>query len=47
MKRHDIVCSDVQDQRWGRLTHIVLPGGGTLGVYEPHHPRPDALTSRP
>ena len=46
MKRHGIVCSDVQEQRWGKLTHIVLPGGGTLGVYEPSHPRPDAPSPR-
>jgi hypothetical protein len=25
---------------WGTLTAITLPGGGKLGVYEPHHPRP-------
>src|ERR1700745_1687679 len=27
MKRQRIACDEVQDQRWGRLTHIVLPGG--------------------
>jgi predicted enzyme related to lactoylglutathione lyase len=26
--------------RWGRLAHIELPGGGTLGIYEPKHPVP-------
>ena len=41
MKRQHIACDDVQDQRWGRLTHIVLPGGSTLGVYQPRHARPD------
>jgi catechol 2,3-dioxygenase-like lactoylglutathione lyase family enzyme len=30
----------VEDQGWGRLTAIVLPGGGELGLYEPRHPTP-------
>jgi hypothetical protein len=25
---------------WGIVTEITLPGGGKLGVYEPHHKRP-------
>ena len=41
MKRHNVAYDDVQDLRWGKLTHIVLPGGSTLGVYEPRHPRPN------
>ena len=28
----------VDDQRWGRLASIVLPGGGRLGIYEARHP---------
>jgi len=35
-----IACSPVEDQGWGLLTSITLPGGGTLGAYEPRHPRP-------
>src|SRR4051794_35173187 len=27
----------VTDQRWGRLTRIVLPSGARLGLYEPRH----------
>jgi catechol 2,3-dioxygenase-like lactoylglutathione lyase family enzyme len=30
----------VSDQRWGRVTTIVLPGGGRLGLYEPRHASP-------
>ncbi|MEV6414854.1 extradiol dioxygenase [Kribbella sp. NPDC051718] len=26
-----------QEQRWGILTTIRLPGGGNLGLYQPHH----------
>ena len=30
----------VTDQRWGRVTQIVLPSGARLGLYEPHHASP-------
>jgi catechol 2,3-dioxygenase-like lactoylglutathione lyase family enzyme len=30
----------IDDLRWGRLAHIGLPGGGTLGIYQPKHPVP-------
>ena len=40
MKEHNIACSDVQNQGWGMLTHLTLPGGGKLGVYQPRHARP-------
>ena len=40
MKQHNIACGDVQDQGWGLLTELMLPGGGKLGVYEPRHARP-------
>jgi catechol 2,3-dioxygenase-like lactoylglutathione lyase family enzyme len=30
----------VRDERWGALTAIRLPGGGTLGLYEPRHASP-------
>ena len=30
----------VTDQRWGRVTSIVLPSGATLGLYEPRHASP-------
>lgn len=28
----------ISDQGWGLLTTIRMPGGGTLGLYEPRHP---------
>jgi hypothetical protein len=40
--RRGVACSPVDEQRWGRITHVTLPGGGTIGVYEPRHPRPAA-----
>ena len=30
---------DISEERWGRLTRFRLPGGGEVGMYEPHHPR--------
>jgi catechol 2,3-dioxygenase-like lactoylglutathione lyase family enzyme len=40
MATRGLSCSPIQDLRWGRLTQLTLPGGGTLGVYEPRHARP-------
>ena len=45
MKTHDVACSPVQNQGWGLLTRITLPGGGTLAIYQPRHGRPDAMTA--
>ena len=36
-----ISCSATQDQGWGIVTQVTLPGGGTLGVYQPRHARPE------
>jgi len=33
-----VVCSDVEEARWGSITKISLPGGGTVGLYQPKHP---------
>jgi catechol 2,3-dioxygenase-like lactoylglutathione lyase family enzyme len=35
-----VECSPIHRQPWGSLTHVSLPGGGRLGVYQPTHPRP-------
>ena len=34
-----IHCSEVQEPPWGVLTHIILPSGGKLGLYQPKHPK--------
>src|SRR4029077_19662273 len=34
MKKHNIGCGLVQNQGWGLLTQVTLPGGGTLGIYQ-------------
>jgi catechol 2,3-dioxygenase-like lactoylglutathione lyase family enzyme len=30
-----VVCGAIETPRWGKVTTIDLPGGGTLGLYEP------------
>lgn len=43
MNGRGVVCGPVHDQGWGVLTHIILPGGGKLGVYQPRHARPESM----
>jgi hypothetical protein len=44
MKKHGIICDPVQDQRYGLLTYLTLPGGGKVGIYQPRHVRPPAMS---
>jgi len=46
MQKHDIACDAVQDQGYGLVTQLKLPGGGKLGVYQPRHARPKAMSVR-
>jgi catechol 2,3-dioxygenase-like lactoylglutathione lyase family enzyme len=32
--------TDIDEQRWGSIIRLTLPGGSQLGVYQPKHPRP-------
>ena len=41
MHDREVECTPVEDQGWGLVTHVTLPGGSKLGVYEPRHARPD------
>jgi hypothetical protein len=43
MKKAGINCGPVQNQRWGQVTELTLPGGGKLGVYQPRHARPEPM----
>ncbi|HUR64450.1 MAG TPA: extradiol dioxygenase [Candidatus Thermoplasmatota archaeon] len=38
LKAKKVKCGPVTEQRWGILTHIHLPSGGKLGLYQPKHP---------
>src|SRR5438128_12577122 len=44
MKTHNVACGPVQNQGWGLLTQVTLPGGGKLGIYEPRHARPKPVS---
>jgi hypothetical protein len=40
MSAKQITCSPIEEQRWGSITRITLPGGGKIGVYQPKHASP-------
>ena len=40
MGAKSVTCSPVEEQRWGSITRLTLPGGGKIGVYQPKHPSP-------
>jgi hypothetical protein len=35
-----IDSSEVADEGWGLLSSFKLPGGSSIGFYQPRHPRP-------
>jgi hypothetical protein len=43
MRDAGISCDPVQDQGYGLVTQVTLPGGGRLGVYQPRHARPKTM----
>jgi hypothetical protein len=45
MGKQGISCSEPKDQGWGILTQLTLPGGGSLGVYQPRHERPEPMVN--
>jgi catechol 2,3-dioxygenase-like lactoylglutathione lyase family enzyme len=40
LAKKGISCSEVQQERWGLIARIRLPGGGEVGLYQPKHPSP-------
>ena len=46
MKKRRVSCGPVKNQVWGLLTHVTLPGGGKLGIYQPRHTRPKAMATQ-
>ena len=45
MQERNSVCGPVQDEGWGLLTRLRLPGGGRLGIYQPKHARPEGMSA--
>src|SRR5260370_3287064 len=46
MRRRGVACGPVQNEGWGLLTQVTLPGGGKLGVYQPRRARPKPMSVR-
>jgi hypothetical protein len=46
LKQRNFACAAVQDEGWGLLTKVTLPGGGKLGLYQPRHARPPAMRAK-
>ncbi len=40
LKANGVQCEAINEQRWGSVTRIKLPGGSMLGLYQPKHPQP-------
>jgi len=40
LDRKGVTCSAIEEARWGSVTKVQLPGGGTVGLYQPRHPSP-------
>lgn len=40
LAKKNVVCSAVREAAWGSISGMRLPGGGTLRLYQPRHPRP-------
>jgi predicted enzyme related to lactoylglutathione lyase len=40
LKKAGVACDAPVMQAWGRLTHLALPGGGRIGLYQPRHAKP-------
>ena len=38
LKRKGVTCGPLTEANWGITTHITLPGGGQVGLYQPRHP---------
>lgn len=38
LQQKGVQCSKVQQERWGSITRVQLPGGGEVGLYQPKHP---------
>jgi len=38
LAEEDVPTAEISDQGWGLVTHVELPSGGRLGVYQPKHP---------
>jgi catechol 2,3-dioxygenase-like lactoylglutathione lyase family enzyme len=47
LEERGVLCSAVEQARWGSVTKFALPGGGEIGLYQPRHPSPPPLKAGP
>ena len=47
LRAQGVATTRISDQGWGRLTQVTLPGGSTLGIYQPRHATPPPFAPRP
>jgi catechol 2,3-dioxygenase-like lactoylglutathione lyase family enzyme len=40
LAKRGVECAPVEEARWGSITALQLPGGGSIRLYQPKHPRP-------
>jgi catechol 2,3-dioxygenase-like lactoylglutathione lyase family enzyme len=40
LQSKNVKVSAVNEERWGKLATLTLPGGGKIGLYQPKHPSP-------
>jgi catechol 2,3-dioxygenase-like lactoylglutathione lyase family enzyme len=38
LEEKGVVFTPVDEERWGTITRFSLPGGTTIGLYQPKHP---------
>ena len=38
LRKKHVQVGETSEERWGTRTTISLPGGGTIGLYQPKHP---------
>jgi hypothetical protein len=38
LKKKHVKCGPIKDQGFGLVTSVTIPGGGTMGLYQPKHP---------
>lgn len=46
MRKRNVEVGEPANRGWGTITHVVLPGGGKLQIYQPHHKRPKPFATK-
>ena len=46
MAKRGVATTAIQNQGWGMLTQVTLPGGGKLGIYQPRHASPPQMGAK-